>query len=172
MYIDFEDFRSLGIGKGYKYVRVRRTTVRWFKFNVQQKFKVINNGFLREEIGSCLERFRCAGSDNWNEEISFLFGPNWVWHWHQQDDSEEGKKTKMSEFAKDLHDWWMFLEKHLNQFNLILTRAVSLKICETQPSSIHRLSSPIFPFVRPASVTSPLISTIWCSRPYKPYIFC
>ena len=26
--------------------------------------------------------------------------------------------------------------------------------------------------VRPASVTSPLISTIWCSRPYKPYIFC
>ena len=24
----------------------------------------------------------------------------------------------------------------------------------------------------PASVTSPLISTIWCFRPYKPYIFC
>ena len=53
--------------------------------------------------------------------------------------------------------------------------------CETQPSSIHWLSSPIFPcssfvvrrlFVRPASVTSPFISTIWCSRPYKPYIFC
>ena len=27
------------------------------------------------------------------------------------------------------------------------------------------------PSVRPASVTSPLISTIWCFRPYKPYIF-
>ena len=46
--------------------------------------------------------------------------------------------------------------------------------CETQPSSIQRLSSTIFPclFVCPASVTSPLISTIWCFRPYKPYIFC
>ena len=48
--------------------------------------------------------------------------------------------------------------------------------CETQPSSIHWLSSSIFlclsSFVRPASVTSPFISTIWCSRPYKPYIFC
>ena len=27
-------------------------------------------------------------------------------------------------------------------------------------------------FVRPASVTSPLISTIWCLWAYKPYIFC
>ena len=27
-------------------------------------------------------------------------------------------------------------------------------------------------FVRPASVTSPLISIIWCFRPYKAYIFC
>ena len=35
-------------------------------------------------------------------------------------------------------------------------------------SSLVRRSSS----VRPASVTSPLISTIWCSRPYKPYIFC
>ena len=42
-------------------------------------------------------------------------------------------------------------------------------------SSIHWLSSSIFTyclsFVRPASVTPPLISTIWCFRPYKPYIF-
>ena len=46
-------------------------------------------------------------------------------------------------------------------------------ICETQPSSIHRLSSLIFPClsVRPATVTSPLISTVRCFRPYKPYIF-
>ena len=27
-------------------------------------------------------------------------------------------------------------------------------------------------FGRPASVSSPLISTIWCFRAYKPYIFC
>ena len=27
-------------------------------------------------------------------------------------------------------------------------------------------------FVRPSSVTPPLISTKWCFRPYKPYIFC
>ena len=42
-------------------------------------------------------------------------------------------------------------------------------------SSFHWLSSSIFTVcsvVRPASVTPPLISTIWCFRPYKPYIFC
>ena len=41
--------------------------------------------------------------------------------------------------------------------------------------SFHRLSSSIFTvrsFVCPASVTHPLISTIWCFWPYKPYIFC
>ena len=47
--------------------------------------------------------------------------------------------------------------------------------CETQLPTVHWLSSPIFPcssFVCPASVTSPLISTIWGSSPYKPNIFC
>ena len=42
-------------------------------------------------------------------------------------------------------------------------------------SSFHWLSSSIFSywlFVRPALVTSPLISTTWCFRAYKPYIFC
>ena len=43
-------------------------------------------------------------------------------------------------------------------------------------SSFHWLSSSIFNvrrlFVCPASVTPPLISTIWCFRPYKTYIFC
>ena len=47
--------------------------------------------------------------------------------------------------------------------------------CETQLLTDQKLSSSIFPcclFVRPSgSVTSPLISTIWCFRPYKPYIF-
>ena len=62
---------------------------------------------------------------------------------------------------------------------VILVEEAPCRNCETQPSSIHWLSSSIFPcsfvrsfVVRPASVTSPLISTIWCSRPYKPYIFC
>ena len=42
----------------------------------------------------------------------------------------------------------------------------------------QRLSSSIFPcssvrpYVRPASVTSPLVSTVWCLRSNKPYIFC
>ena len=49
--------------------------------------------------------------------------------------------------------------------------------CETQPpASIGwvALSSVVVvrSFVCPASVTSPLISTIWCFRAYKPYIFC
>ena len=42
-------------------------------------------------------------------------------------------------------------------------------------SSFHWLSSSIFScsfVVRPASVTSPPISTIWCFQAYKPYIFC
>ena len=39
-------------------------------------------------------------------------------------------------------------------------------------SSFHRLSSSVCLFVCPASVTHPLISTIWCFWPYKPYIFC
>ena len=46
-------------------------------------------------------------------------------------------------------------------------------------SSFHWPSSSIFSycsfvrlFDRPASVTSPLISTIWCFRAYKLYIFC
>ena len=47
--------------------------------------------------------------------------------------------------------------------------------CETQPpASIgwEAESSVVRSFFRPASVTSPLISTIWCFRAYKPYIFC
>ena len=51
-----------------------------------------------------------------------------------------------------------------------------LLYCETQPpASIGwvALSSVVRSlFVRPASVTSPLISTIWCFPAYKPYIFC
>ena len=43
-------------------------------------------------------------------------------------------------------------------------------------SSFHWLSSSIFSycsFVRPSRIVTPhLISTIWCFRPYKPYIFC
>ena len=44
-------------------------------------------------------------------------------------------------------------------------------------SSFHWLSSSIFSVcclfvVRPASVTPPLISTLWRFRPYKLYIFC
>ena len=50
--------------------------------------------------------------------------------------------------------------------------------CETQRFTDQKLSSPIFPCwlfvclsVRPSgSVTSPLISTVWCFRPYKPYM--
>ena len=43
--------------------------------------------------------------------------------------------------------------------------------CETQRFTDQKLSSSIFACrsSRPASVTSSLISTIWCFRPYKPY---
>ena len=46
----------------------------------------------------------------------------------------------------------------------ILTR------CGDSASSFYWLSYSLVR--RPASVTSPLISTIWCFRAYKPYIFC
>ena len=50
-------------------------------------------------------------------------------------------------------------------------------ICETQPpASIGWVALAILNVrsfvVCPAWGTSPLISTIWCFRPYKPYIFC
>ena len=38
-------------------------------------------------------------------------------------------------------------------------------------SSVHWLSSSIFTCLSVRMVTSPFISTVWCSRPYKPYIF-
>ena len=49
--------------------------------------------------------------------------------------------------------------------------------CETQPpASIGWVALSSLIVVRlvgyPASVTPPLSSTIWCLRPYKPYIFC
>ena len=48
--------------------------------------------------------------------------------------------------------------------------------CETQPpASIGwvALSSVVRLFVCPSRIVTPhLISTIWCFRPYKPYIFC
>ena len=53
------------------------------------------------------------------------------------------------------------------------TRYKSITLLLLLASSFHWLSSSIFTcssFVR--SVTPPLISTIWCFRPYKPYIFC
>ena len=45
--------------------------------------------------------------------------------------------------------------------------------CETQQITDQKLSSPISTcrcLSRRASVTSPLMSTLWCVRPYKPYI--
>ena len=39
-------------------------------------------------------------------------------------------------------------------------------------SSFHWLSSSIFSYCPSRIVTTHLISTIWCFRPYKPYIFC
>ena len=57
----------------------------------------------------------------------------------------------------------------------ILSHRAAASNCETQPpASIGwvALSSVVCSGVCPASVTSPLISTIWCFRAYKPYIFC
>ena len=45
--------------------------------------------------------------------------------------------------------------------------------CETQPpASIGWVALSSVVVCRRASVTSPLISTIWCFRAYKPYILC
>ena len=46
--------------------------------------------------------------------------------------------------------------------------------CTIQTSNIYWLSSTFFPCSSSpfASVTSPLLSTIWCFRPFKPYISC
>ena len=58
----------------------------------------------------------------------------------------------------------------------IQERKDSIDLLRDSASSFHWLSSSIFSCCClvgcPASVTSPLISTIWCFRAYKPYIFC
>ena len=43
--------------------------------------------------------------------------------------------------------------------------------CETQSSSIHWLSSPIFPFGCLFDISTYHHFTIWCFRPQKPHIF-
>ena len=42
--------------------------------------------------------------------------------------------------------------------------------CEIQSHSVHWLSG-LSSLVCSSMVTSPFISTVWCCRPYKPYIF-
>ena len=50
---------------------------------------------------------------------------------------------------------------------------LSTAFCETQPPASFGWVALSSVFVcRPASVTSPPISTIWCFRAYKLYIFC
>ena len=71
---------------------------------------------------------------------------------------------------------WVFLTMEVSKCFSSVTWFQNL-YCETQPpASIGwvALSSVVCLFVRrrPASVTSPLISTIWCFWAYKPYIFC
>ena len=72
---------------------------------------------------------------------------------------------------------------HTSEMEVAPSEAISvhLSFCSganelrNSASSFHWLSSSIFNVclfvVCPASVTPPLISTIWCFRPYKPYIF-
>ena len=58
--------------------------------------------------------------------------------------------------------WWCEI--------LILNQNWNLQNSAFQQS---KWAEPYLPFVVPhPSVTSPLISTIWCFRPYKPYSFC
>ena len=55
---------------------------------------------------------------------------------------------------------------------ILLSRRWISGYCETQRFTNQKLRNPIFACRSSASVTSPLISTIWYFRPYKPYIFC
>ena len=95
-----------------------------------------------------------------------------------------------------LRKWWFALNCHIhnnpylaadkradvNLINLGSSQLLGKNLCQlhwklrNSASSFHWLSSSIFnvrSFVcRPASVTPPLISTISCFRPYKPYLFC
>ena len=70
---------------------------------------------------------------------------------------------------------WPWMTNPMVKGKLFSVYAFAIKL-RNSASSFHWLSSSIFNvclFVCcPASVTPPLISTIWCFRPYKPYIFC
>ena len=85
--------------------------------------------------------------------------------------AEKSNKCNQCDFA--CFDFWVNIWKctvekiQTNAFTIIAKLSHPASIGWVALSSLVRRSS-----VRPASVTSPLISTVWCLRPYKPYIFC
>ena len=69
---------------------------------------------------------------------------------------------------------WPWMTNPMVKGKLFSVYAFAIKL-RNSASSFHWLSSSIFnvrSFGCPASVTPPLISTVWCFRPYKLYIFC
>ena len=68
---------------------------------------------------------------------------------------------------------WVEPSLLLSSYILNILNSIILENCETQPpASIGWVALSSVVVRRRASVTSPLISTIWCFRAYKPYIFC
>ena len=62
----------------------------------------------------------------------------------------------------------------LFNWDMFVDRRYHLRNCETQPpASIGWVALSSVVCRRPSRIVTPhLISTIWCFRPYKPYVFC
>ena len=62
----------------------------------------------------------------------------------------------------------------LFNWDMFVDRRYHLRNCETQPpASIGWVALSSVVCRRPSRIVTPhIISTIWCFRPYKPYIFC
>ena len=123
----------------------------------------------RKEIGEDGSKFhhclcRSFHSINWTKlplkyEIECSHFPRWLLDNENHKDEETFSSAWNSPIRREF-----FLFRSIGRWPRI-GNFLRMMFCETQPSSIHWLSSPIFPClssssVRPALVTSPLISTI------------
>ena len=101
-----------------------------------------------------------------------LYARHGKWFLYRVKNEVEVKVPKLllNSLLNQLISLFWFFQSHLMHHFSPLTY-----ICSSQPSMVHWLSSPIFPFCsfvcRPAMVTSYQISTSTSPRPPNPYIF-
>ena len=83
-------------------------------------------------------------------------------------------KIQVKDLKHDAHQSsWGDWDAGRTEFGIYISLMKIAKLSLTLSKDWVALFSLVCLFVRPSvrMVTSPFISTVWCSRPYKPYIF-